>query len=333
MRARSCSRERHFHALHFRGPGTDLTVGLSDGHQWLGGSKPAKNGIECNPNIPTEEVFTTPHKDRVDGTVRSTKPLSYQGTLIEGIGCASKRAASSRRAPARGEEVLQRVLDTDDGARRLGEVALVPNSSPISQSGLLFQNTLFDENAASHIALGQAYSTALAGSDGLDEAGLAARGANRSLIHIDWMIGSGEVDVDGLRGRTAARSPVMRARRVGFVAVADRRAPRRCQPGDFGGRLSDHSVHRDHFRQHCRRAPDAGAAPRRSAASWSAASPSFSREVLDIESTRSTISSAVHACARSTTAISSSSLNALSSSTASWRTQSGAAPVAAGDRR
>ena len=201
--------DRHFHALRFRGPGTDLTVGLADGHQWLGGSKPAKNGIECNPNIPTEEVFTTPHKDRVDGTVRSTKPLSYQGTLIEGIEVRFEGGRIVEARARRGAEVLNRVLDTDEGARRLGEVALVPNSSPISRSGLLFQNTLFDENAASHIALGQAYSTAISGSEGLDEAGLAARGANRSLIHIDWMIGSGEVDVDGLAADGGA-VPVMR---------------------------------------------------------------------------------------------------------------------------
>ncbi len=199
----------HFAALHFRGPGTDLRVGLADGHRWLGGAKEAANGVTCNPNIPTEEVYTTPHKDRVDGTVSSTKPLSYQGTLIEGIRVRFEAGRVAEADAARGGDVLRRVLDTDEGARRLGEVALVPNSSPISRSGLLFQNTLFDENAACHVALGQAYSNALEGGTELDPDALAARGANRSLIHIDWMIGSGAVDIDGLAADGSA-TPVMR---------------------------------------------------------------------------------------------------------------------------
>ncbi len=212
-RAESLTRRR-YQALHFRGPGTDLVVGLAEGHRWLGGSGRAANGIICLPNIPTEEVFTTPHKDRVHGHVRSTKPLSYQGTLIEGIAVRFEAGRIVDARASRGGTVLERVLGTDDGARRLGEVALVPHSSPISQSGLLFQNTLFDENAASHIALGQAYSTCLEGGGGLDADSLAARGANSSLIHIDWMIGSGEIDVDGVGGDgvgdTASRTPLMR---------------------------------------------------------------------------------------------------------------------------
>ncbi len=200
---------RAYDALHFRGPGTDLTVGLADRHRWLGGSGRAANGITCLPNIPTEEVFTTPHKERVSGHVRSTKPLSYQGTLIEDIAVRFEEGRIVEAHAARGETVLARVLGTDDGACRLGEVALVPHSSPISRSGLLFQNTLFDENAASHIALGQAYATCLEGGTGLDAAALAARGANASLIHIDWMIGSGEIDVDGVNVN-GEREPVMR---------------------------------------------------------------------------------------------------------------------------
>ncbi len=140
----------------------------------------------------------------------ATKPLSYAGTLIQDI---AVRFEAGRIVDARartGEAVLASVLDTDEGSRRLGEVALVPHASPISASGLLFQNTLFDENAASHIALGQAYSNAIEGGEALDAAGLAARGANASLIHIDWMIGSGEVDVDGI-GRDGATVPIMRA--------------------------------------------------------------------------------------------------------------------------
>jgi len=197
-----------FHALRFRGPGTDLTVGLADGHKWNGGAEQAKNGIVCNPNIPTEEVFTTPHARRVDGYVRSSKPLSYQGTLIDEISVRFEGGRIVEANAARGADVLNRVLDTDEGARRLGEVALVPHSSPISQSGLLFYNTLFDENAACHIALGQCYATCFTDSK-LTPEEVAARGGNSSLIHIDWMIGSGEIDIDGL-DKDGNAEPVMR---------------------------------------------------------------------------------------------------------------------------
>jgi aminopeptidase len=201
---------KHYSALHFRGPGTDLRVGLADGHEWCGGASKAQNGIVCNPNIPTEEVFTTPHKDRVDGIVRSTKPLSYQGTLIDEISVRFENGSIVEAAAAKGVDVLRKVLETDEGASRLGEVALVPYSSPISKSGLLFFNTLFDENAASHIALGQAYSKCFIDGDKLGEEELAKRGANRSLIHIDWMIGSHEIDVDGITASGEAE-PLMRA--------------------------------------------------------------------------------------------------------------------------
>lgn len=200
---------KRFSALHFRGPGTDLRVGLADDHLWAGGGTRAGNGVDCQPNIPTEEVFTTPHKDRVDGTVRSSKPLSHHGTLMEGI---EVRFAEGRIVEAKaktGQAALERLISTDDGARRLGEVALVPHSSPIAQSGVLFWNTLFDENAASHIALGQAYSTCLIGGETMDEPTLAAKGANASLIHVDWMIGSGEMNVDGVAANGAAE-PLMR---------------------------------------------------------------------------------------------------------------------------
>ncbi|MGH9738616.1 MAG: aminopeptidase [Candidatus Acidiferrales bacterium] len=201
---------KRFSALHFRGPGTDLRVGLADDHLWLGGGTTAINGIYCIPNMPTEEVFTTPHKDRVDGHVTATKPLSHQGTLIEGI---SVRFADGKIAEAhadKGEQVLQRMIETDEGARRLGEVSLVPHSSPIASSGLLFMNTLFDENAACHIALGQAYANCLKNGDSLTPEQLAAKGANTSLIHVDWMIGSNRVDVDGISAK-GATEPVMRA--------------------------------------------------------------------------------------------------------------------------
>ncbi len=200
---------RRFHALHFSGPGTDLTVGLADGHAWRGGASLAKNGVTCNPNIPTEEVFTTPHAWRVEGTARSTKPLSYQGTLIDDISVRFEKGRIVEATASKGAEVLGKVLDTDEGARRLGEVALVPNSSPISKSGLLFYNTLFDENAACHIALGQCYSDCFLDGASLSPEQVAAQGGNKSLIHIDWMIGSGEIDIDGLDA-DGKRTPVMR---------------------------------------------------------------------------------------------------------------------------
>lgn len=199
-----------YSALHFKGPNTDLTVGLADGHEWHGGASTAKNGITCNPNIPTEEVFTTPHALRVEGYVTSTKPLSHQGTLIENIAVRFEGGRIVEAKASRGEEVLNKVLDTDEGARHLGEVALVPHSSPISQSGLLFYNTLFDENAASHIALGQCYSKCFIDGAKLTPEQIKAQGGNSSLIHIDWMIGSGQIDVDGINA-DGTREPVMRS--------------------------------------------------------------------------------------------------------------------------
>jgi aminopeptidase len=200
---------QRFSALHYTGPGMDLTIGLADGHEWEGGASTAKNGITCNANIPTEEVFTTPHCRRVSGHVVSSKPLSYQGTLIDNIAVKFADGRIVEARASRGEEVLNKVLDTDEGARRLGEVALVPHSSPISQSGLLFYNTLFDENAASHIALGQCYSKCFINGTSLTPEQIAAQGGNKSLIHIDWMIGSDQTDIDGIRA-DGSRVPVFR---------------------------------------------------------------------------------------------------------------------------
>ena len=200
---------KRFQALHYSGPGTDLTIGLADGHEWQGGASTAKNGITCNANIPTEEVFTTPHARRVEGHVVSSKPLSYQGTLIDDIAVRFEQGRIVEARAARGEQVLNKVLDTDEGARRLGEVALVPHSSPISKSGLLFFNTLFDENAACHIALGQCYSKCFLDGASLTPQQIAAQGGNSSLIHIDWMIGSGKIDIDGLDA-DGGRTPVFR---------------------------------------------------------------------------------------------------------------------------
>jgi aminopeptidase len=200
---------KRYAALHYRGPGTDFRLGLADDHLWLGGGTTAGNGLYCIPNMPTEEIFTTPHKDRAEGTVTATKPLSYQGTMIEGIHVKFERGRIAEAHATRGQEVLRKLIDTDDGAGRLGEVALVPHSSPIASSGLTFFNTLFDENAASHIALGQAYTSCLRDGDKLTKEELAAKGANDSLIHVDWMIGSDKLDIDGITASGAAE-PLMR---------------------------------------------------------------------------------------------------------------------------
>ncbi|MEX0971578.1 MAG: aminopeptidase [Paracoccaceae bacterium] len=200
---------KRFSTLHFTGPGTDLRVGLADDHLWAGGSAPAKNGVTCNPNIPTEEVFTTPHAQRVDGVVRASKPLSHQGSLIENIEVRFEAGRIVESKTSTGQDVFTNLINTDEGAARLGEVALVPHSSPISQSGLLFYNTLFDENAACHIALGQCYSECIKGGANLSDDEISAKGGNSSLIHVDWMIGSGETDIDGIDA-DGSRIPVFR---------------------------------------------------------------------------------------------------------------------------
>ena len=203
---------KRFHSLRFHTPDgtTDLTVGLADQHLWAGGGTTAGNGVYCQPNIPTEECFTTPHKDRVNGIVTASKPLSHQGTLIENIRCTFKDGKIVEATATKGQEAINKLISTDDGARRLGEVALVPHNSPIAQSGILFWNTLFDENAASHIALGQAYSTCLIGGEKMSNEELSALGANESLIHVDWMIGGPTMNVDGLSADGSAE-PLMRA--------------------------------------------------------------------------------------------------------------------------
>lgn len=202
---------KRYHSLHFFTPdgATDLTVGLADQHLWAGGGTTAGNGIYCQPNIPTEECFTTPHKDRVHGVVSASKPLSHQGTLIENIRCRFENGRIVEVTATKGEEAIQKLIATDDGARRLGEVALVPHNSPIAQSGVLFWNTLFDENAASHIALGQAYSTCIINGEKMSNDELAKLGANESLIHVDWMIGGSTMNIDGISSSGAAE-PLMR---------------------------------------------------------------------------------------------------------------------------
>jgi aminopeptidase len=200
---------RRYSALKYTGPGTDLMLGLPEGHIWVSGRSTSRNGIRFTANLPTEEVFTIAHKDRVDGTVRASKPLSYGSTLIDGFSMTFERGRIVRMSADRNSDTLQRLLDTDEGARRLGEVALVPNSSPISQSGLLYYNTLFDENAASHVALGNAYKFTLRRGNDMSDAEFEQAGGNRSGVHVDFMIGSGDLDIDGVLAN-GTLEPLMR---------------------------------------------------------------------------------------------------------------------------
>jgi aminopeptidase len=168
------------------------------------------NNIDFIPNMPTEEVFTMPHKDSVDGTVRASRPLSYAGSLIEDFSLTFKDGRVVDFQAGKNADVLRGLLDTDEGARRLGEVALVPNSSPVSQSGVLFYNTLFDENASSHLALGRAYQFTMQGGEEMSGEAFAQAGGNQSLTHVDFMIGSAETNLDGLL-EDGTVEPLMRA--------------------------------------------------------------------------------------------------------------------------
>ncbi len=189
---------KRFSALRFLGPDTDLTVGLADDHEWNGGAGAAKNGVTFNANIPTEEIFTTPHRLRVNGYVSSTKPLSLAGTLVQKMRVSFENGRITSVSAKTGEEVIKRLVESDEGSHFLGEVALVPHSSPISKSKILFFNTLFDENAACHIAIGQSYAKCIRGGKQMAKEQLAERGANASSVHTDFMIGSGAIDLFGI---------------------------------------------------------------------------------------------------------------------------------------
>jgi aminopeptidase len=200
---------KQYAALHLTGPGTDLTIGLAQGHRWMGGSVGSTLGMDFIPNLPTEEVFSLPDRNHIEGVVTATKPLSYAGSLIDGFSLTFEHGRVVKAQAGQGEASLLKLLDTDEGARSLGEIALVPHRSPVSDTGILFYNTLLDENAACHIALGNGLNFCLEGGETLSQEDYLARGGNASLIHVDFMIGSDQVDIDGV---TAAgeREPVMR---------------------------------------------------------------------------------------------------------------------------
>ena len=191
--------EANFEKLLFEGPGTDLEVYLVDNHKWMGGSSHHSGGDRFFPNIPTEEVFSMPHADKVNGTLRATMPLSVRGQLVDDFHFTFKDGLVVDFDAGVGKQILQDLMDTDEGARRLGEVALVADNSPISNTGLLFKNTLFDENASCHFALGASYAENLQGSRERTEEENRALGANQSLIHVDFMVGSADVTVTGVK--------------------------------------------------------------------------------------------------------------------------------------
>ena len=208
---------KKYSALHYRGPGTDLTIGLPPGHKWVGGNGLAENGIVFTANMPTEEIFTLPDRQRAEGTVAATFPLSYGGTLIEDFSVTFERGTIVKVNAKKNESILQQLVDTDEGSTRLGEVALVPASSPIGKRGHLFYITLFDENASCHIAIGRAYRFTLIGGEELTDDEFMAAGGNMSLNHVDFMIGSNKVDIDGIT-EEGTREPVMRQGEWAFDA-------------------------------------------------------------------------------------------------------------------
>ncbi|MBO1086445.1 MULTISPECIES: aminopeptidase [Enterococcus] len=201
--------KEQFTALHYTAPGTDIVIGLPKNHLWEGAGSYNARDEKFMANMPTEEVFTAPDSHRVDGYISSTKPLSYAGTTITGMKFTFKDGKVVDFSAEQGQEVLAKLLDTDEGARRLGEVALVPDPSPISQSGIIFYNTLFDENASNHLALGSAYAFSVQGGTEMTDEELAAAGLNRSQTHVDFMVGSDKMDIDGIR-EDGSRVPIFR---------------------------------------------------------------------------------------------------------------------------
>ena len=200
---------RAYSSLHYTAPGTDLTLGLPQNHLWIGGASTTKGGIEFIPNLPTEEVFCLPHREKAEGYVSSSRPLILSGSMIDSFTLTFEGGRVSKVIAKQGEKLLQKLLETDENASRLGEIALVPDSSPISQRRHLFYNTLFDENASCHLALGTAYRYNMVGATAMTKQEFIAAGGNDSLIHADFMIGSNQMDIDGIH-EDGTREPIMR---------------------------------------------------------------------------------------------------------------------------
>lgn len=200
---------KKYRSLHYVAPGTDLTVELPEGHIWVAADSVNERGSAFVANMPTEEVFTAPRAGGVNGTVSSTKPLSYGGNIIDGFTLTFEHGRIVNVSAKQGEETLRGLVEMDEGSHYLGEIALVPHPSPISQSGILYYNTLFDENASNHVAIGSAYAFCLEGGKGLSQEELKARGLNTSITHVDFMIGSADMDIFGVTA-DGAEEPVFR---------------------------------------------------------------------------------------------------------------------------
>ena len=189
---------KHYTKLHYTAPGTDLTIELAPEHLWLAASSKTPQDVTFVANMPTEEVYTLPNKTGVNGYVSNTKPLVYQGNIIDDFTLTFEQGKIVKAEAGVGNDLLQQLMSVDEGSSYLGEVALVPHESPISASNILFYNTLFDENASNHLAIGEAYPTCLAGGRDMTDKELAAVGANISITHEDFMIGSAEMAIDGI---------------------------------------------------------------------------------------------------------------------------------------
>lgn len=188
---------KRFKKLHYKADGTDIQVELPKGHIWLSGASKNGQSVPFIANMPTEEVYTAPLKTGVNGNVRNTKPLVYQGNIIDDFTLTFENGAITKVQAGTGEELLKEFIQTDAGAKYLGEIALVPHESPISASNVLFFNTLFDENASNHFAIGEAYPTCVEGARGLSHEELENLGLNTSIVHEDFMIGSAQMDILG----------------------------------------------------------------------------------------------------------------------------------------
>ncbi len=201
--------EKHFKTLHYTAPGTDLTIDLPDNHLWVGAGSISEQGHSFMANMPTEEVFTVPIKTGVNGYVKATKPLSYAGNIINGFTVTFEKGRIVNVTADEGEDVLRQLIETDEGAHYLGEVALVPHDSPISNAGILFFNTLFDENASNHLAIGSSYAFCIEGGKAMAQEELEKNGLNTSITHVDFMIGSADMNIDGIK-QDGSREPVFR---------------------------------------------------------------------------------------------------------------------------
>lgn len=188
-----------FKSIRYSGPGTDLTLGLPDNHIWRGGSTKSQSGRSFVPNIPTEEVFTAPHRNRGDGVIAGTKPVTVAGNVVSGLVVTVENGKVIEATASQGQEILDRTLASDDGALHFGEVALVPQSGSVAREKLVWNNVLFDENDACHIAFGQSYGINLDGGSTMREDDLRAAGMNQSSIHLDFVVGSEDLDIFGIR--------------------------------------------------------------------------------------------------------------------------------------